>query len=385
MKLPNIPIIMYHSVNEHPCSNPLGHLSVSPIEFECQLRAMKGAGFEFLTMRELWAMARTERLSTVRAAVLTFDDGYLDNWLVAQPILDAFNAKATVLVSPAFVTEGRARTRDDVPNGWGYLNWDELRLMESSGRFDIQSHTLTHDHIFVSDKIIDVYTADKFENYYWLSCLLAPETKAQWQGDVRQFASVVPDGYPIFEHGRALSGRQFFPSDRFVERCIATFQKGGPEGVLGLNSTEVFKGRWETPAEYETRIELEVTRSKHVIESQLGHAVDFICFPGGVYSDEVLVRTARAGYKSYFVSSRDRGCDNRLTLSGGSRPPGPSGLVPLKRISFSRDYPRWFFRRSAAYWNARLKIRSFLEPSRGEPLLRAARGLRNSLRQLGVS
>ena len=385
MKLQNIPIIMYHSVNEHPYSNPLGHLSVSPMEFECQLRAMKRAGFEFLTMRELWAMARTERLSTVRAAVLTFDDGYLDNWLVAKPILDAFNAKATVFVSPAFVTEGQARTRDDVPNGWGYLNWDELRLMKSSGRFDVQSHTLTHDHIFVSDRIVDVYTADKFEHYYWLSFLLAPETKAQWQGDVRQFASVVPDGYPIFEHGRALSGRQFFPSDRFVERCIATFQKGGPEGVLGLNSAAVSKGRCETDAEYDTRVEMEVPGSKRVLEDQLGHAVDFICFPGGVYSDQVLQHAARAGYVTYFVSSPDPGGDNRLALFGGTRGSDPSGLVPLKRISFSRDYPRWFFRRSAAYWNARLKIRSFLEPSRGEPLLRAARGLRNSLRQLGLT
>ena len=128
-----------------------------------------------------------------------------------------------------------------------------------------------------------------------------------------------------------------------------------------------------------------MTGSKNVIETGLGHAVDFICFPGGVYSDEVLRHTARAGYKAFFLSSRHPGGDNRLALSDETRASGASRLVPLKRISFSRDYPRWFFRRSAAYWNAKLKIYSFLEPSRVGPLLQVARGLRNGVRRLGLT
>jgi peptidoglycan/xylan/chitin deacetylase (PgdA/CDA1 family) len=386
MKIPNIPIVMYHSVNDPPDDNPLRHLSVTPVEFECHLRAVRAAGFQFVTMRGLWEMAQTGDLATTRAAVLTFDDGYLDNWLNAKPILEAFDANATVFVSPGFVAEGRARTRDDVPNGWGYLNWDELRLMESSGRFDVQSHTLTHDHGFLGSRLVDVYTADRFEDYYWLTWLLAPETKHQWQGDVRRFASVVPDGFPIFEHGRALSGRQFLPANDFVEQCLARFRQGGREAVLRTGSVKGSRGKLETPAEYEARIDREVTQSKEIIENRLGHTADFICFPGGAYSDEVLRHTAHAGYKTYFLSSRHAGfCDNRLALSDPPGSSGPVGLVPLKRISFTRDYPRWALPKSAAYWNARLKIHAFLEPSRVGPLLKAARGLRNGARRLGVS
>jgi peptidoglycan/xylan/chitin deacetylase (PgdA/CDA1 family) len=376
----DIPIIMYHSVNDRPAENPMGHLSISPPEFEAHLHALTRLGFEFITMAGLLEMARAGRLGDSRWVVLTFDDGYLDNLLHAKPILDAFGAKATVFVNPDFVTDGRVRTLADVPNGWGYLNWQELEVLERSG-FDVQSHTWSHDRVFLGPRVTDVYTSDKFPRYYWLTQLLAPGTKPQWEGDVSRFATVVSDGYPIFEHGRALAGRQFIPDDKYVSECLAAFQAGGEEEVRHLGSAPQKKGDFESPKAWANRTERELGNSKRVIEDRLSKRVDTVCFPGGVYNKSTLRAAGRSGYKIYMRSSRDSTIiNNRSTLAEHAAADRPD-VVGLSRISFTSDYPRRFLPRAVAYWNARLKIDAFLRPSKSRPIMRMVRGIRNGIRQ----
>lgn len=379
----DIPIIMYHSVNDQPSENPLGHLSVSSCEFEAQLRGLADSGFEFTTLAALQSMAELGRLEDRRWIVLTFDDGYLDNLLFAKPILEAFGASATVYVSPDFVDDGRVRSLTEVPNAWGYLNWAELRLLEDSGTFDVQSHTLTHDHVFLGDRVVDVYTSEKFGEYYWLTHLLAPETKPQWQGDVSRFATVVPDGYPIFQHGRALAGRRFLPAPDFVAECLTAFQRGGEEEVMN-HATSPDRGRLENAEDCRRRLHRELADSKLLIEGRLAKPVESVCFPGGVYDDYVLQEAARAGYRTFMRSSRAVANRNLTALADVCSNSSSSCLVGLSRIGFTRDYPRRYFRRSSAYWNARLKVHSFIRPARRHSVLRLARGVRNGFRKARV-
>jgi hypothetical protein len=62
----DIPIIMYHWVNDRPAENPMGHLSISPREFEAHLHAWSRLGFEFITMAGLLETARAGRLGDSR-------------------------------------------------------------------------------------------------------------------------------------------------------------------------------------------------------------------------------------------------------------------------------------------------------------------------------
>lgn len=373
----NIPILMYHSVNDAPLENPLGRLSISLDEFDAQLKAIVSLGFEFVTISQLLDAARQGYANDRKWAVLTFDDGYLDNLLNAAPILESYGARATVFVSPAFICDGRVRSIADVPNGWGYLNWAELQALYRSGTFDVQSHTLTHDHVFVSDRVVDVYTADKFDRYYWLTHLLEPDTKKAWEGDVSPFATVVPDGYPIFEYDRALAGRRFFPSDQFVRACVAAYEGGGEAEVRRLAAAQIEKGRLESAEELGRRLEAELTRSKRIIEGRLRSEVSTVCFPGGTYNDVVLQHAERAGYVAFFRSSRDAPRDNRSALTALALPPNDARPIGLSRISFSRDYPRTYLRRQAAFWNARLKLRAYMQPGRRQVLFPMLRSIRN--------
>ncbi|MBQ3900341.1 MAG: polysaccharide deacetylase family protein [Clostridia bacterium] len=128
-------VMMYHLIMEEPY-NDYGALFVRPSSFESQLRALKAEGYEFLFAEE-WR--ETDRPSVI----LTFDDGYEDNYSNMFPILQRYGAKATIfLISDMVGTEG-------------YMNEDQIREMASSGLVSFQSHTANHvDLAFQTEEVL---------------------------------------------------------------------------------------------------------------------------------------------------------------------------------------------------------------------------------------
>ena len=66
--------------------------------------------------------------------------------------------------------------------------------MDNSGVMDVQSHSMSHNRFFKSNKIIDIYTGQN--TYDWLNWIEKPERKPFYLlEDQKRF---VPFGYPIF-------------------------------------------------------------------------------------------------------------------------------------------------------------------------------------------
>ena len=98
----SIPVITYHHINEHRGDT----VTVSPDYFEGQLKYLTDHGYESIFLDDLVAYLNGEtvkhsRGSAVRqypkgkpfsgrTVVLTFDDGYFDNWLHAFPLLKKY-------------------------------------------------------------------------------------------------------------------------------------------------------------------------------------------------------------------------------------------------------------------------------------------------------
>ena len=116
--------MMYHLIMETPY-NDYESLFVRPSSFEAQLAALKDAGYEFLFADE-WR--ETDRPSVI----LTFDDGYEDNYTNMFPILRKYGGRATVFLI------------SDMVGDPGYLNEDQIREMASSGLVSFQCHTASH-------------------------------------------------------------------------------------------------------------------------------------------------------------------------------------------------------------------------------------------------
>jgi len=119
-------ILMYHSINDDAGSNH-PDLVVSPADFRTQLNYLKRRGYQFLTMSELIS---GDYDSSPRV-VLTFDDGFQDNYTAMFPILEEFQAKATIYLCP------------DMPD-IEKLTERQIIEMQASGLVEFGAHTMTH-------------------------------------------------------------------------------------------------------------------------------------------------------------------------------------------------------------------------------------------------
>ena len=108
-QLDQILILMYHRIAE-PELDPW-RLCVSPENFEQHMELLSHQ-YELLKLSEI-----TTCKDLKNKAFITFDDGYLDNLLLAKPILEKYDAPATV-----FVTTGYIGGRSEF---W----WDELEQL----------------------------------------------------------------------------------------------------------------------------------------------------------------------------------------------------------------------------------------------------------------
>jgi peptidoglycan/xylan/chitin deacetylase (PgdA/CDA1 family) len=141
-----MPILMYHSLVEHP-SERGGHGNWTTVDmFERHLRLIQRMGFETLTFKDFHDKGFMHRFTPGRRyLMITADDGYQDNLTRMLPLLKKYNMKATV-----YVVSGETHNRWDVEHPTNpevsvpLLSADEIWALDASGHVEIGGHTLTH-------------------------------------------------------------------------------------------------------------------------------------------------------------------------------------------------------------------------------------------------
>jgi len=132
------PILNYHSID-----NSGSPISVAPKEFEDQMNFLWKSGYTTITLREYVNSMMMNKPVPSRGIVLTFDDGYKNNYDVMFPILKSFGFTATIFVVTGLVGKTDSWKKDEGIPDLPLLSWGEVLEMKKYG-IDFQPHSHSH-------------------------------------------------------------------------------------------------------------------------------------------------------------------------------------------------------------------------------------------------
>jgi peptidoglycan/xylan/chitin deacetylase (PgdA/CDA1 family) len=131
-------------------------IATSTVAFEEQMKELQKQGYVPISMEDLYAARTSGKKLAPKSVLITFDDGYLGQFLHALPILKKYQMKATFFVATDLITEkGHADTPWKPHMSWSQLN--EIEDREKNGdRFQIYSHSHKHLGMYriANDKLV---------------------------------------------------------------------------------------------------------------------------------------------------------------------------------------------------------------------------------------
>ncbi len=84
-----VPILMYHVVSAAKAGAAYPDLWVAKETFAAEIQALKAAGYQGITLNQLWSAWHGTSELPQKPIVVSFDDGYLSHWTHAAPALKA--------------------------------------------------------------------------------------------------------------------------------------------------------------------------------------------------------------------------------------------------------------------------------------------------------
>jgi len=138
-----IPVLMYHKISPDPKSGGLG-MRVTPASFNRQMQYLAKNGYHTVQLTELTDFINEDKTLPPKSIVITFDDGYLDNYKYAFPILKKYGFTAAVFIVTDYI--GKTNDFDAVKKLQPVnqlLGWNEIDQMSDYG-ITIGAHTLNH-------------------------------------------------------------------------------------------------------------------------------------------------------------------------------------------------------------------------------------------------
>lgn len=335
-------VIYYHSVAPKPFQGwLLGFLTMELARFEQQMEQIVQRGWDAVFLDEWWDLRNGNASPRRKKLCITFDDGLLDNWVYAFPIIRKLGLKMTLFVCPELI-EPTDRVRPNLENVWkgecdaeklvglGQLSWGELRAMQRSGHVDVQSHTMSHTKYVVSDSLRAVYYGG-FEGYYPLLNTCSSEEKPRYMHDPdlgqRMFL-----GTPLFMEASSVVARKHAIDAGFLEEAGRLASQHdlslvGERPAYERRLRELYGRRMsegglvravESFPEQVERIEYEIISSKRVLEKELDKPIRFLCWPHGDNSDGAHAVAKEAGYVATTVGRMHarRGAQDRIPRVG---------------------------------------------------------------------
>jgi peptidoglycan/xylan/chitin deacetylase (PgdA/CDA1 family)/murein DD-endopeptidase MepM/ murein hydrolase activator NlpD len=132
-----LPVIMYHGILKE--RDDRNRFLISPDLFEKDLKYLKENHYTPVFVSDLIAYVDKGTPLPEKPVMLTFDDGYYNNYVYAYPLLRQYDMKGVISIIGS-LTDKSTLIKDENP-AYSYLTWDEVKEMSSSGYIEIQNHS----------------------------------------------------------------------------------------------------------------------------------------------------------------------------------------------------------------------------------------------------
>ncbi|MDB6000488.1 MAG: polysaccharide deacetylase [Rhizobacter sp.] len=139
-----VPILTYHNIGEAPPGATHRGLYLSLEKFRSHLRVLARRGYRGLSMDEGLPYLRGEKQG--RVAIITFDDGYVDNLELAMPALRAHGFTATCYLVAGHMGEHNAWDAELLHVRKPLMNVAQVREWLAGG-MKVGAHTVSHPHL----------------------------------------------------------------------------------------------------------------------------------------------------------------------------------------------------------------------------------------------
>lgn len=336
-----VPVLMLHSVVEPRHLAPhawLQRLATPPDLLEATFAMWRRSGRATIDLEDLARFVERGRAVPRGSLVLTLDDGYVDNWMVLEPMLRHYGFRATVFVATDFIDPRTIRrpqrggSENPAAGAYkGYLSWPEMREMESRGAIQVQSHAASHAWYFVSNRIVDYYRPDNALTrsrsrlrFLWLN---DHEARKPFSLEEMEDTSV-PWGVPVYEFRPSLEARRFTPDSEERELLVDHVARHGGAAffdrpdwketldaeVRRFRSGRPARGELESEASFAARIAGELSSSRRILSQGLGKDVTFLSFPQGGMCGTAEALAREIGFRAWTMPSR---IGRRLNRPGG--------------------------------------------------------------------
>jgi len=129
-----LPILMYHFLVENR-----GELHICPSEFELDLQFLKANGYNTIGITDLLDFVYSNKPLPENPIMLTFDDGYYNNYKHGFTLLQQYKQKAVIFIIGEHIDLWSDDFYEDIEVG--HMTWEHIRKMLDSGLVEFGSHT----------------------------------------------------------------------------------------------------------------------------------------------------------------------------------------------------------------------------------------------------
>lgn len=142
-----LPVLVYHKIGNPPAGSKLKDLWISPEKFRSQIVWLGAHGYTTVLFSDLIRAHKGGPPLPDKAVLITFDDGYENNYAHAFKILRELGAKGNIFV--VYNTIGKANLWHN-PGTEPWINMADLAMlkeMRESGVIEFGSHTMNHPNL----------------------------------------------------------------------------------------------------------------------------------------------------------------------------------------------------------------------------------------------